>query len=88
MQLKIKPKGSTNRVGVIKATDGRRLKYRTIWRDDGKQCSKGFEKFEDAVNFRISIEKKLIEEYMKGLESKEGKNNAKNKRYVSKFKKR
>ena len=70
MQLKTKSKGSTNRVGVIEATDGRRLKYRTIWRENGKQCSKGFETLEEAINFRIFVEKELMEEYKNYLESK------------------
>lgn len=69
MQLKLKPKGSVNKVGVIKATDGRRLKYRAIWRKNGKQCSKGFETLKEAVDFRNYIEKEMIEEYKKYLES-------------------
>ena len=64
MQLKIKPKGSTNVVGVIEATDGRRLKYRAIWRENGKQCSKGFETLEEAIKFRKSIEKEMINDYL------------------------
>lgn len=63
MQLNTKPKGSTNRVGVIEAQDNRRLKYRAIWRENGKQCSKGFETFEEATNFRNYIENKKINEY-------------------------
>lgn len=68
MQLKTKCKGSTNRVGVIEATDGRRLKYRAIWKENGKQCSKGFENFEDAKKFRSLIEIKLMDEYKDFLE--------------------
>ena len=68
MQLKTKPKGSTNRVGVIEASDGRRLKYRAIWRDNGKQCSKGFETLEEASKFRNYIEIEMIKEYEKILE--------------------
>ena len=72
MQLKTKCKGSTSRVGVIKATDNRRLKYRAIWRENGKQCSKGFEDFEEAVKFRNSIENKMIDEYKEYLEKESG----------------
>lgn len=72
MQLKTKPKGHTNRVGVIEATDNRRLKYRAIWREEGKQCSKGFENYEEAVRFRNEIEKQMIEEYKKYLNNELG----------------
>lgn len=75
MQLKTKPKGSVNRTGVIEATDGRRLKYRTIWRENGKQCSKGFETLEEAIDFRRYIENEMINEYKKYLEEE---NNAEN----------
>ena len=67
MQLKTKCKGSTNRVGVIEAKDGRTLKYRAIWRENGKQCSKGFDNFEEAVKFRNYIETELINEYKEFL---------------------
>ena len=72
MQLKTKCKGSTSRVGVIEATDNRRLKYRAIWRENGKQCSKGFEDFEEAVKFRNYIENKMIDEYKEYLEKESG----------------
>ncbi len=63
MQLKTKPKGSINRVGVIEAPDNRRLKYRAIWRENGKQRSKGFETLDEAIKFRASIEIELIDDY-------------------------
>ena len=68
MQLKTSPKGQTNRVGVIIANDNRRLKYRTIWREDGKQRSQGFENYEDAVKFREHIEREMIQDYLKILD--------------------
>lgn len=37
----------------------RKKKYRVIWRENGKQKSKGFEKYNDAINFRKTIEKKV-----------------------------
>ena len=67
MQLKTKPKGSTDRVGVIESHDNRKLKYRTIWRENGKQCSKGFENYDEAVKFREEIEKELIDDYLNDL---------------------
>ena len=73
MQLKTKCKGSTSRVGVIETTDNRRLKYRAIWRENGKQCSKGFEEFAEAVKFRNSIENKMIDEYKAYLEKESDK---------------
>ena len=71
MQLNTKPKGRTNRVGVIEATDGRLLKYRAIWRENGKQCSMGFENYEDAVAFRSSIEKEMIKDYLEEIDKEE-----------------
>ena len=67
MQLKVKSKSSTNCVGVIKANDKRTKKYRAIWKENGKQKSKGFEIYEDAVKYRKSIEIKLMNEYIKEL---------------------
>ena len=69
MQLQTKPKGSTNRAGVIESRDNRRLKYRTIWRENKKQCSKGFETYEEAVLFRNYIENTLIDEYKQQLKN-------------------
>lgn len=63
MHLKTKSKGSTGRVGVIEATDNRPKKYRAIWRENGKQRSKGFYTLEEAVAFRNIIENELIDEY-------------------------
>ena len=68
MQLKTKPKGCINRVGVVKAPDKRRLKYRAIWRENGKQRTKGFATVEEAIAFRNSIEKKLINDYKNYLD--------------------
>ena len=67
MQLNVKAKGSNNRSGVIVANDNRRLKYRTIWRENGKQCSKGFENYDDAVRYREFIEKEMINNYLKEI---------------------
>ena len=69
MQLKTKSKGSLNCVGVIKANDKRAKKYRAIWRENGKQKSKGFENYEDAVKFRKYIELELINNYVQELET-------------------
>lgn len=69
MQLKTKSKGSLNCVGVIKANDKRAKKYRAIWRENGKQKSKGFENYEDAVKFRKYIEIELMNDYMQEVEA-------------------
>lgn len=69
MQLKTKSKGSLNCVGVIKSNDKRAKKYRAIWRENGKQKSKGFENYEDAVKFRKYIEIELINDYIQELEA-------------------
>lgn len=46
-----------NAIGIYIATDNRKKKYRVIWKENQKQKTKGFESYDEALDFREKIEK-------------------------------
>lgn len=52
-------RNKVNAIGYVVSKDGRRLKFRVIWKEQGKQISKGFETEAEALEFRKKIEKEV-----------------------------